>query len=73
MLKELEKELAVLADSRKAEHSYRFFKAFPGGYGEGDHFLGITVPSVRNLVRKFDKSVGPPNRHALDPALYSKR
>jgi len=29
----------------------RFFKAFPGGYGEGDKFLGITVPVIRQTAR----------------------
>ena len=30
-----------------------FFKTGPGEYGEGDRFLGLTVPQVRRLVRRF--------------------
>jgi len=39
--------LQAISDPTKAEHSYGFFKAFPGGYGEGDKFLGIKVPDLR--------------------------
>ena len=28
-----------------------FFQAAPGGYGEGDRFLGITVPAIRTVAR----------------------
>lgn len=31
----------------------RFFKAVPGGYGEGDRFLGVSVPDARSVARRF--------------------
>jgi 3-methyladenine DNA glycosylase AlkD len=31
----------------------RFFKTGPGQYGEGDRFLGLTVPQVRALVAEY--------------------
>jgi 3-methyladenine DNA glycosylase AlkD len=41
------------ADPTRAEHSARFFKTGPGQYGEGDVFIGITVPQTREVARAF--------------------
>src|ERR1051325_9226665 len=49
MLEELRKH----ADPRNAEFVKRYFKTGPGDYGEGDKFLGIRVPIVRSLARRF--------------------
>ena len=45
--------LHELSDPQKAESLKRFFKTGPGEYGEGDIFLGIRVPDVRQLTREF--------------------
>lgn len=45
--------LRALADSKVAAHSARFFKSGKGEYGEGDRFLGIRVPVLRQQVRRF--------------------
>ena len=52
-LAEIKSELRNLADPVRATHSLRFFKTGPGQYGEGDKFLGLTVPQMRKLVRKY--------------------
>lgn len=44
-------KLHALADPERAAGSVRFFKIGAGEYGEGDKFLGVTVPQVRSLVR----------------------
>ncbi len=46
-------ELRALADPEKAAHSRAFFKAGPGQYGEGDRFLGVTVPAQRKVARRY--------------------
>ena len=48
-----EAALLAQADPTKAEFLASFFKTGPGQYGEGDRFLGITVPVIRRLARQF--------------------
>jgi 3-methyladenine DNA glycosylase AlkD len=49
----LRSELHDLGSPERASHSVRFFKTGPGDYGEGDKFLGVTVPEMRALARKY--------------------
>ncbi len=53
MLQRLRTEMQTLADPLVAAQSQRFFKTGPGQYGEGDHFIGIRVPELRRLARKY--------------------
>lgn len=48
---ELHKELLTHIDAQKADLFPRFFKTGPGQYGEGDKFLGVTVPNVRKVAK----------------------
>lgn len=43
-------KLRALAAPDDAVHLQRFFKAVPGGYGEGDAFIGIRVPLLRKIA-----------------------
>jgi 3-methyladenine DNA glycosylase AlkD len=47
--------LATEASAEKAADLSRYFKTGPGDYGEGDVFLGLTVPTTRRLVKPFLK------------------
>jgi 3-methyladenine DNA glycosylase AlkD len=49
----LRSELHGLGSPERAVHSLRFFKTGPGQYGEGDKFLGLTVPEMRALAKKY--------------------
>ena len=51
--KELNKTLRRFADPVIAEHSLRFFKTGKGEYGEGDIFLGIRVPVLRQQAKIY--------------------
>lgn len=48
-------ELKALAKPTRAFELQRFFKTAKGQYGEGDIFLGLTVPEVRTIARKYKK------------------
>lgn len=51
-------DLENLADPVRAAISRRYFKTGPGEYGAGDIFIGLTVPQVRQVVKK-NSSLSP--------------
>ena len=51
-LRSLLSELRRAASPRRAAASKWFFKTGPGEYGEGDRFLGISVPELRKIARR---------------------
>lgn len=52
-LAKLKKELKLKADEKKAEILKRFFKTAKGEYGEGDKFLGIKIPELRKIAKRY--------------------
>ena len=50
-------ELQACGRPEKVEHLTRFFQAFKGGYGEGDKFLAVDIPSQRKIARKYYKEI----------------
>jgi 3-methyladenine DNA glycosylase AlkD len=48
----LHREVKNAAEPKKGAFFQRFFKTGPGQYAEGDLFCGLTVPQVRELVRR---------------------
>ena len=56
-VKEIQKKLKGLGKKEKAKKHQRFFKTGPGEYGEGDVFIGVTVPELRKLAKEY-KTIG---------------
>jgi len=52
VLNELRCELRESAEPERIPELQGFFKTGPGGYGDGDIFLGVRVPAVRVVVRR---------------------
>lgn len=46
-------ELEASANPKRAESNKWFFKTGPGEYGEGDEFIGISVPDTRKIAKKY--------------------
>lgn len=54
ILKDIHEHILKIATTERAESNKWFFKTDKGQYGEGDKFLGLTVPQTRTLVRTFN-------------------
>lgn len=50
---EVKRALAAVASEDKALNNAWFFKTAPGEYGEGDRFIGVTVPQQRRIAKRF--------------------
>ena len=53
LTKTITNELQALSDAEKREIFPKFFKAGKGEYGEGDRFLGVTVPNIRAIAKQY--------------------
>lgn len=49
----VQKELRALGSAERAKNFARFFKTGSGQYGEGDQFLGLSMPEIRSVVKHF--------------------
>lgn len=62
-------DLQTLGNPEKAAHLSRFFKTGKGEYGEGDLFIGVTVPEQRGISKKY-RSAGFPVLRELIASPY---
>jgi 3-methyladenine DNA glycosylase AlkD len=47
------RDIRALGSPERARHSLRFFRTGPGEYGEGDKFLGLSVPEMRAIAKRY--------------------
>lgn len=70
IVKEIQEALMVLAIPEKAEFFPRFFKTGKGEYGEGDLFLGVTVPDQRSVAKAYYAQISLTNLNELLSSGY---
>lgn len=74
MISQLTKDLQSLKNPEKAKIYQRFFKTGKGEYGEGDTFLGLTVPQQRKLVILYWRCISLPEiRKLLKSSFHEYR
>ncbi len=73
MLNQLKKELDSLADQEKAQNYQRFFKMEKGEYGEGDIFIGVTVPVQRKMAKKYSNLSIPKIQELIKSKIHEHR
>jgi 3-methyladenine DNA glycosylase AlkD len=70
---EIRNRLRKLADKNKAKVLQGFFKTGPGHYGEGDVFLGITVPALRKVSKECRGTSVPEAIQLLKSVIHEER
>lgn len=66
-------ELETCANPEKAVHLSRFFKTGKGQYGEGDRFMGITVPQQRAIAKKYISAGLPVLEELITSPFHEQR
>lgn len=73
MHEQILQDLLELANPEDAKGAKRFFKAEPGGYAEGDTFLGIRAPVIKQLVKQYRQTELPELVTLLDSHYHEAR
>lgn len=70
----IRKDLRRASDPSKASVLQGFFKTGPGQYGEGDVFIGVTVPETRKIAKTYaDSTDFPTIKQLLDSPVHEER
>lgn len=70
---DVRRALRQKSSPHRAKVNRWFFKCGPGEYGEGDRFLGVSVPDVRSIVRSHGALPFPEIRKLLRDPLHECR
>jgi 3-methyladenine DNA glycosylase AlkD len=57
VVKTIQADLRNVATVQRAKSNAWFFKTGKGEYGEGDKFLGVAVPDIRKIVKRYSGDV----------------
>ena len=71
--KQFAAELKKAGSKKDAEILQWFFKTGKGEYGEGDKFLGIRVPKIREIAKKYKKLTPEEINKALKSKYHEER
>ncbi len=72
-LSAIREELREAAEPDRVPDLQRFFKTGPGGYGEGDTFIGVRVPACRRVVRAHRGLSLPGSLRLLESPIHEER
>ena len=53
-IRKIKSELRAYSDPKRKAFSPSFFKTGKGEYGEGDKFIGVTAPNIREIAKKYN-------------------
>jgi len=72
-LEDIRQRLKKNGNKEKAKKHQSFFKTGPGEYGEGDVFIGVTVPEIRKLAKEY-KTISPNEiKQLLQSPIHEER
>ncbi len=66
-------DLHALARKGRASDLAHFFKTAPGGYGEGDLFIGVVVPDTRSVAKKYIDLSFPELEKIISSPIHEER
>lgn len=70
---QVKNSLKKLSSKKKAEVNQYFFKTGKGEYGEGDKFIGVTMPEMRSVAKEFVDLSFVEIKKLLDSKIHEHR
>lgn len=70
IIKLISKDLKLVSTKARKEGCQSFFQTHKGGYGEGDVFMGVTVPDTRKIFSKYKNHISLKETQELLKSKY---